>query len=78
MRQPRLVWSSTIGMLIVLDLWCHRNETVGDTLSECTRATFRTHTPAGRMTFLAAWGALTWWFVPHINRKAHEIVEGSS
>lgn len=73
MRQAGLFWWGVIAGLGALDLWCHRNETVGDTLSEVTRATFHTHHPAGRAAFAVAWGVLSWWLIPHINRK----VEGS-
>lgn len=78
MRWPWAVWFSAIGGLTVLDVWCHRNETPGDTLSEVTRAVFHTDKPAGRAAFAVFWGALSYWFVPHINRRVHEIVEGSS
>lgn len=45
------------------------NKTPGDTLSERTRAWFRTKTRTGRTAFVAFWVALlgVWiWFLPHI------------
>lgn len=74
MRNPNLFWGGSIGVLAVLDVWCHRNATTGDTLSECTRLVFRTHTPTGRAAFLGAWIGLSLWLVPHINRKVEEAL----
>lgn len=72
MPRPGAVWAACLGGLIALDLWCDRNTVTGDTLSECTRAVLRTHTPAGRATFVGGWVALTAWLVPHICRTIKE------
>lgn len=48
-----------------------KNKVPGDTLSERTRAWFRTDTPGGGWTFAGVWGVLliVWlWFLPHILR----------
>lgn len=74
MRRPSLFWWGVIGGLGALDFWCHRNETVGDTLSEVTRATFRTHHPLGRLAFVAAWCGLSYWLIPHINRRVERVL----
>lgn len=72
MRRPALVWAAALGGLSLFDLWCARNATTGDSLSECTRATLRTHTPAGRAAFIAAWAVLSGWLVPHICRAVRD------
>lgn len=70
MRRPvaSVFWFGTLGALGLFDFWCARNATVGDSLSECTRAALRTHTWPGRVAFVLAWGGLTAWIVPHILR----------
>lgn len=70
MRRPGLVWAALLGGMAALDVYCDRNTTTGDTLSEVTRATFRTHHPLGRAAFVLCWARLSWWFVPHICRQA--------
>lgn len=72
MRRPAPFWVSALGGLAVLDIWCARNATTGDSLSEVTRAALRTHTPAGRAVFIGAWAALTVWLVPHIVRAVDD------
>ena len=45
------------------------NRTPGDTLSERTRAAFKTTTKTGRAVFIGFWLALAgvWcWFLPHV------------
>lgn len=72
MRRPVVVWSSTIGALIVADLWAAYNAVEGDSLSEVTRTALRTDTPEGKALFVLGWAALTAWFVPHICRTIKE------
>lgn len=72
MRRPVSFWAGVLGVLAALDLWCARNTTTGDSLSEVTRAALRTHTPAGRAAFIGAWAALTVWLVPHIVRAVDD------
>lgn len=66
MRRPALVWGSILGALSVFDLWCARNATQGDSLSECARLVYRTHTRAGRVALGASWAILTAWLLPHL------------
>lgn len=40
----------------------------GATLSETTRALYRTHTPLGRAAFVTSWTGLSVWLVPHVCR----------
>lgn len=63
MRRPALFWGSTIGALGLIDFWCAKNAVVGDSLSECTRALFRTEHPVGRIAFSATYatGAYVLW-----------------
>lgn len=63
-----VVWVVTIGTLGLAD-WLLDRRRDGSTLSECTRWTFRTHHPAGRVAFVAAWCALSTWLVPHILKR---------
>lgn len=72
MRRPVPVWAACIGGLIALDVWCDRNTTVGDSLSECLRTTLRTDTPAGKAFVFVGWGYLTAWFLPHLCRSIKE------
>lgn len=72
MRRPACVWVGALGGLALFDLWCARNATDGDSLSECTRAALRTHTPAGRAAFVGCWAALTAWLIPHICRVVRD------
>lgn len=65
MRRPMPVWAAGIGTLIVLDIWADRNDTPGDSLSECVRLIYRPHTPLGRLALIASWTALTAWVIPH-------------
>ena len=68
MPRPEVFWAATITSLAVFDYWAAKNATTGDSLSECARAAFRTHTTPGRIGFVLAWGGLTAWLVPHILR----------
>ncbi len=72
MRRPACVWVTVLGSLVLFDLWCARNGTEGDSLSEITRTSLRTHTRAGQTAFVFAWAALTSWLVPHICRSIKE------
>lgn len=68
MRRPDVVWASALSALAVLDLWADLNTVTGDTLSEQTRAAFRTDTTRGRLIFIGTWLGLSAWLVPHICR----------
>ena len=65
MRRPALIWGGLLGSLTILDIWCDRNNVVGDSLSECVRATLRTDTPEGRAALVAFWLGLSGWVIPH-------------
>lgn len=65
MRAPGLLWAGVLGSAALLDKICDL-QADQSTLSAQTRRAFRTHTPAGRAAFVAAWLGLTAWFVPHI------------
>lgn len=69
MRRPGLFWATAVGSLAVLDVWADRNTVAGDTVSECTRTLFRTHSPLGRVVFLATWGTFATWFARHITKE---------
>lgn len=69
MKRPVEFWASAVGGLVILDVWCDRNETSGDTFSEVVRLVFRTDTKAGKIAFVCAWSGLTGWFIPHIIRE---------
>lgn len=69
MKRPALVWAVGVLSLAGLDFWCDRNTVPGDTLSECTRVLFRTHTPLGRLVFLAFWTRLYVWYARHICKE---------
>lgn len=64
------VWLTIVGLgFAVPEGVAIANKTPGDTLSERTRAFFRTKTRAGKTVFIAFWLALAgvWaWFLPHI------------
>lgn len=70
---PGVRWAAGIGMLVAYDVWCARNDTPGDSLSEVTRDLLRTHTPLGRAVFLGIWTGLTTWFLPHILKAATPV-----
>lgn len=72
MTRPVAFWASAITALGLFDYWAAKNTIKGDSLSECTRAAFCTHTNAGRIAFVLAWGGLTAWFVPHILRAVDD------
>jgi hypothetical protein len=69
MRRPALFWGDTLTALGIVDLWCARNAVVGDSLSECSRAWFRVHTPAGELAFTTALTAGAVILHRHICRK---------
>ena len=58
-------WVGTIGSLIVADVVLDKKRN-GTTLSESARWLFRTDTKIGKTVFVAGWGYLTWWLIPHI------------
>ena len=73
-RSEHLFW---VGMAIVgtaYELQAVRSNSTR-TLSALTRATFHTHTPAGRLVFTFAWGGLTAWYAHHILRHPQQIQE---
>ena len=69
-RPMALAWATAVGTLGMADVLLNRRHD-GSTLSEATRWAFCTQHPLGRVAFVAAWAALTAWFVPHILRNPH-------
>jgi len=67
MSRRRLSWAGVALVAAVLQAMSLRRHD-GATLSETTRAIYRTHTPAGRALFVASWAGLSAWLVPHICR----------
>jgi hypothetical protein len=65
-RPATCIWATAAASLLALETYGVKRPGAGHTLSEVTRATFRTDTIAGSVSFVAAWAALTVWFVPHI------------
>lgn len=69
-----LTWAGLVAVGAVVEAIALRNQRMDSTLSHATRSLFATHTPAGKVAFVAGWAALSAWFVPHIVRE----VAGSS
>lgn len=65
MRRPMFVWTLGIGTLVILDIWADRNETPGDSLSECVRLVYRPETKFGKFALVSSWAALSGWVIPH-------------
>lgn len=63
----RLAWAGLAAAGTALEVASLRRHD-GATLSETTRALYRTHTPLGRLLFVASWTGLSVWLVPHICR----------
>lgn len=60
------VWAGLLAAGAVFEAQALRAGRCEDTLSACTRAAFRAHHPAGRLTFTFAWLALSAWWLPHV------------
>lgn len=69
-------WIALLGVATVVELLHVRRPEC--TLSAATRALCRTDTRAGRMVFLAGWGALSTWFSLHILGGTNGLPPGSS
>jgi hypothetical protein len=65
MTRPVAFWVSVFAALGVVDLWLDTKHN-GSTLSEVTRAIFRTERPLGRAAFTLALAAGGAWFWDHI------------
>ena len=61
----RDAWVVILGAATIAEIRSLRRHD-GATLSEFTRVTFRTHTPAGRVAFSAALGIGAGWYWRHI------------
>jgi hypothetical protein len=66
--RSRLAWGAVLGAGAAYETYTLVKELPDDTLSACTRATFRTDTAAGRVMFTAAWCGFAAWFLVHIRR----------
>jgi hypothetical protein len=69
MSRAAAAWVTCIGTLAALDVVLDRRND-GTTLSECTRALYRTDTRIGRCAFIASWFALATWYPRHILKPA--------
>lgn len=65
-EEPDLVWGILLLTGFAYELYALLNKTPGDTLSERTRAWFRTHKQPGRAIFGVAWLGFAAWFFVHI------------
>lgn len=78
---PRLVWAAWIAVGIAIEARALQRQRAQvqprwvDTLSAFFRWLFHTDTRAGRLTFVAFWGGLSAWFVPHIIRAVAALDE---
>ncbi|MGC4950917.1 hypothetical protein ACLQ2N_32595 [Streptomyces sp. DT224] len=62
-----IVWTLWTALFALFETWALINKKKGDTLSENTRALFRTRTSkAGRAVFTASWLGFSGWFLLHI------------
>lgn len=62
-------WGAAIGTMVAADVYLHR--TIPEcTLSHVSRSTLRVEHPVGEALFVAGWGALSVWLIPHIVRPA--------
>jgi hypothetical protein len=68
-------WLIPLGIGLALELEALRRQRYEHTLSQATRYIFRTHTPAGKIAFVAGWSALTYWFLPHILNYVEKVEE---
>lgn len=59
-------WAALISLGAVLEAVALKGARREHTLSHATRVAFHTTTPAGKVSFVAGWIALTAWFLPHI------------
>jgi hypothetical protein len=64
--QGPATWAALIALGAALEAAALRGKKQEHTLSHATRLFFRTTTPAGRVSFVSAWVALSAWFVSHI------------
>jgi hypothetical protein len=63
------VWAALLAAGVAYETYALVTGHADDTLSEATRRTFRTRTPAGRVVFLVAWGAFAGWYAGHVARS---------
>lgn len=61
-----VVWGALFAAGFAYEAYALLNRKNGDTLSERTRAWFRTRTKPGRAVFAIAWGSFAVWFLVHI------------
>ncbi len=68
-----LVWAAVIGGALLMEAEGLSRKRFEHTLSHATRHVFKTHTPAGKVAFVAGWGALTYWFCGHIIKGVNTV-----
>lgn len=61
-----VVWGALFAAGFGYEAYAIFNKRHGDTLSERTRAWFRTRTKPGRLAFTITWVAFSTWFLAHI------------
>ncbi|HEY1177475.1 MAG TPA: hypothetical protein VGF17_15060 [Phytomonospora sp.] len=64
--RPGVVWGGLLAAGVAYETYGLFGDVEGDTLSEVTRALFRTSHPVGKAVFLAGYVGFSSWFVPHI------------
>lgn len=67
------IWGAIIAAIVGFDVWCSDPDTPIEPVSARCRFWGRTHTFAGQVVVCALWGWLTYWFLPHINRKRPDL-----
>lgn len=77
-KRGYLAWTAIIGGSLWLEDHGIRNKKYENTLSHATRYVFQTHTLPGKIAFVTSWGALTWWFLPHVIKGANVVSEAIS
>lgn len=65
-RTGPATWAALIALGAGLEAAALKGRKHDYTLSHATRLFFRTTTPAGQVSFVAGWIALSAWFVTHI------------
>ena len=63
---PNYVWGSILGAGFLYEAYALFSKKGGDTLSERTRAWFKTSTKPGKVIFGLAWVGFSLWFLVHI------------
>lgn len=68
-----LRWAAVLAFGAALEAEAVAGKRHSHTLSQCTRAVFKTHTPGGRARFLALWLGFAVWYANHIIHSKHNF-----